>query len=125
MFAELGARTICADTLVYALYERADVKSMLRERFGDGIFDGDGDTTCGPLPDLSPTTRTDSGPSRPSCTTCHAGVEGVRYRGQPGSVNVCEVPLLFEGGLQGSSTLSDDRGPDPTAPGAGLGGAGS
>lgn len=102
MFAELGARTISADTLVHALYERTDVKLLLRERFGDGIFDSDGDTDRRALARLVADDDNGLG-ALEALVHPHVMRElGVFVtEGPPGSVNVCEVPLLFEGGLQG------------------------
>lgn len=102
MFAELGARTISADTLVHALYERADVKPLLRERFGDGIFDADGDTDRRALASLVADDENGLG-ALEALVHPHIMRELSEFvtEGPPGSVNVCEVPLLFEGGLQG------------------------
>jgi dephospho-CoA kinase len=102
MFAELGARTISADTLVHALYERADVKPVLRERFGDGIFDSDGGTDRRALARLVADDENGLG-ALEALVHPHVMQELRVFvtGGPPGSVNVCEVPLLFEGGLQG------------------------
>jgi dephospho-CoA kinase len=40
-FARHGAATISSDEVVHALYDDAEVKAALRERYGDGVFDGD------------------------------------------------------------------------------------
>ena len=40
-FARHGAATISSDDVVHELYEDEDVKAALRERYGDGVFDGD------------------------------------------------------------------------------------
>ena len=40
-FARHGAATISSDEVVHELYGDADVSEALRERYGDGIFDGD------------------------------------------------------------------------------------
>ena len=40
-FARHGAATISSDEVVHELYADADVSEALRERYGDGIFDGD------------------------------------------------------------------------------------
>ena len=40
-FARHGAATISSDEVVHELYGDADVRAALRERYGDGIFDGD------------------------------------------------------------------------------------
>jgi len=40
-FARHGAATASADEIVHRLYERADVKRSLVERFGDRVLDGD------------------------------------------------------------------------------------
>ena len=40
-FARHGAATISSDEVVHELYRDEDVRAALRERFGDGIFDGD------------------------------------------------------------------------------------
>jgi dephospho-CoA kinase len=41
-FAELGACVINADALVHRAYLRDDVKAVLREWWGDGVFNADG-----------------------------------------------------------------------------------
>jgi dephospho-CoA kinase len=40
-FARHGAATISSDEVVHELYDDEDVRAALRERYGDGIFDGD------------------------------------------------------------------------------------
>jgi dephospho-CoA kinase len=40
-FARHGAVTISSDEVVHELYREDDVRAALRERYGDGIFDGD------------------------------------------------------------------------------------
>jgi dephospho-CoA kinase len=40
-FARHGAATISSDEVVHELYGDEDVRAALRERYGDGIFDGD------------------------------------------------------------------------------------
>ena len=40
-FARHGAATISSDEVVHELYRDEDVRTALRERYGDGIFDGD------------------------------------------------------------------------------------
>jgi dephospho-CoA kinase len=40
-FARHGAATISSDAVVHELYGDVDVRAALRERYGDGIFDGD------------------------------------------------------------------------------------
>jgi dephospho-CoA kinase len=40
-FARHGVATISSDEVVHELYGDADVSEALRERYGDGIFDGD------------------------------------------------------------------------------------
>lgn len=42
LFGELGAMVINSDELVHAVYARDDVKSTLREWWGDGVFREDG-----------------------------------------------------------------------------------
>jgi dephospho-CoA kinase len=40
-FARHGAATISSDEVVHQLYEDGEVKAALRERYGEGVFDGD------------------------------------------------------------------------------------
>jgi dephospho-CoA kinase len=40
-FARRGAATISSDEVVHELYEDDEVKAALRERHGDGVFDGE------------------------------------------------------------------------------------
>jgi dephospho-CoA kinase len=40
-FARHGAATISSDEVVHELYRDEEVREALRERYGDGIFDGD------------------------------------------------------------------------------------
>jgi len=102
MFARLGARVISADAIVHGLYELAEVRSALRARFGDGIFDTSGAVDRRALSSRLSRRGDDLAAVE---SIVHPHVEGELRafvaHGPRGSVNVCEVPLLFEGGLQG------------------------
>ncbi|NLE75086.1 MAG: dephospho-CoA kinase [Actinobacteria bacterium] len=101
MFQELGAETFSADEFVHELYRRPDVKEMLAHKFGDEIFNVDGEIDrkrllrkAGQFPDglkwlenlVSPLITQER--IRLMETT------------PAGSVVVIESPLLIEGGFQ-------------------------
>lgn len=101
MFAESGARVLSADAVVHDLYERPSVMSALRGLFGDHVFDRSGRTDRRALARL---TAGDEDALRALETLVHPLVgDEVRAfiaEGGPGSVTVCEVPLLVEGGFR-------------------------
>lgn len=101
MFAEAGARVLSADAVVHALYERPSVMSALRGLFGGRAFDQSGRTDRRALAHL---TAGDEDALHALEALVHPLVgDEVRAfigEGAPGSVTVCEVPLLVESGLQ-------------------------
>lgn len=101
LFAHCGARVFSADAVVHDLYERPAVMSALRGLFGDRAFDRSGRTDRRALARL---TAGDEDALRALEALVHPLVgDEVRAfiaAGAPGSVSVCEVPLLVESGLQ-------------------------
>ncbi len=101
LFAESGALTLSSDQIVHDLYLQPALVARLVERFGPGIIGPDGDVDRGSL-----------GASARSSNEGLRGLEEIAHplvaaeieqfvRGAPaGSVVVCEVPLLFEAGLE-------------------------
>ncbi|MHB9148464.1 MAG: dephospho-CoA kinase [Thermoleophilia bacterium] len=106
MFAQSGARVLSADAVVHDLYERPSVKSALRGLFGDRAFDRSGRIDRRALAHLI---AGDEDALRALETLVHplVGNEMSAFiaEGGPGSVTVCEVPLLVEGGLPGMFDL--------------------
>ena len=101
-FAESGALTLSADEVVHQLYLRADVKQALAERFGLGV--------TGPSAGVDRGRLADAVRGRPeqlawleSLVHPLVGEEILRFIGEApaGAVVVCEVPLLFEAGMDG------------------------
>lgn len=101
MFADVGARVLSADAVVHDLYERPAVMSALRGLFGDRAFDRSGRTDRRALAHL---TAGDEDALRALETLVHPlvgnEVRAFIAEGAPGSVTVCEVPLLVESGLR-------------------------
>ncbi len=105
-FADAGALTLSADEVVHQLYGRADVKQALTGYFGPSVLDSQGevDRRC-----LAEAVR--GRPDRlawlENLTHPLVGEELFRFiREAPaGSVVVCEVPLLFEAGMEGRFDL--------------------
>jgi dephospho-CoA kinase len=101
-FAESGALTLSADEVVHQLYQRADVKQALTERLGSEVVGASGEV------DRRRVAEAVRGrPERlawlESLTHPLVGEEIARFiREAPtGAVAVCEVPLLFEAGMNG------------------------
>ena len=101
-FAEAGALTLSADEVVHQFYLRAGVKRVLAERFGPEVI--------GPGGQVDRRRVADAVRGRPehlawleSLTHPLVGEEIGRFiREAPaGAVAVCEVPLLFEAGMNG------------------------
>ena len=100
-FAEAGALTLSADEVVHQLYARDDVKQALIGYFGPSVLDLQGELDRRRLAEA-----VRGRPERLAWleTTTHplVGEELFRFiREAPaGSVVVCEVPLLFEAGME-------------------------
>lgn len=101
MFGSLGARTVSADAVVHRLYERAEIVMALRARFGAGVIGPEGTV------DRAALGRLVMGKEKELLALealVHPRVamvvEDFVRGGPPGEVTVCEVPLLFESGLQ-------------------------
>ncbi|MHB1343921.1 MAG: dephospho-CoA kinase [Thermoleophilia bacterium] len=96
-FAELGARVISADALVHALYERAEVRMAIHARFGDGVVGPHGVVDRAALAAI---VTQDEREMRALEALVHPRVLHDINRfiadGRPGSVVVCEVPLLVD-----------------------------
>jgi dephospho-CoA kinase len=100
-FAEGGALTLSADEVVHQLYGREEIKRRLTEYFGPGVVDSQGEVDRRRLAEAVR--------GRPDRL---AWLEGITHplvaevisrfiREAPaGSVAVCEVPLLFEAGME-------------------------
>lgn len=103
-FAALGAATLSSDAVVHRLYGRSDVREAVVARFGASVYRGDavdraalGEAAfadpegIGFLEDLL---HPLIGPEREAWIAEHAGAD------PPPPALVCEVPLLFEAGLE-------------------------
>jgi len=101
MFAALGAQTISSDAIVHRLYERAEIQMALHARFGAEVIGASGKV------DRAVLGRLVMGNEKELLaleSLVHPRVardiEDFLTGGVPGDVRVCEVPLLFESGLQ-------------------------
>ncbi len=106
MFAALGAQTISSDAIVHRLYERAEIQMALHARFGAEVIGARGKV------DRAALGRLVMGNEKELLaleSLVHPRVamdiQDFLTGGAPGDVSVCEVPLLFESGLQGRFDL--------------------
>jgi dephospho-CoA kinase len=99
MFHELGADTLSADAIVHGLYERAEVRAALHERFGDEVVDSGGMID---RRSLAGVVAADPKALAWLEDFIHPRVGQMVLqaleRGSEHGVVVCEVPLLFESG---------------------------
>ncbi len=100
-FAEAGALTLSADEVVHQLYAREEVKRALLGYFGREILDPQGEVDRRSLADAV-RGRRDRLAWLEALAHPLVGEEVSRFiREAPaGSVAVCEVPLLFEAGME-------------------------
>jgi len=102
MFRDLGALTVSADQVVHALYARPEFRDRVVARFGQSGLDSEGAVDRGRLAD---SVRGDARALRWLEKLTHPAVaeeiERCIKEAPPGTVIVCEVPLLFETGSQG------------------------
>jgi dephospho-CoA kinase len=100
-FAESGALVLSADEVVRHLYTRDDVKQALLGYFGPEIFESRGEVDRRRLTEAL-RGRPDRLAWLEALTHPLVGEEISRFIGQAeaGSVVVCEVPLLFEAGME-------------------------
>jgi dephospho-CoA kinase len=102
LFAEFGAITTSADRIVHDLYKRPDYVSRLTEHFGAGVLDGAG------VIDRREIARVVKGHREElrwleqlTHPLVAEEIGRVIAEAPPGSVVVCEVPLLFESRFEG------------------------
>lgn len=105
-FAACGAATLSSDDAVHAAYSRPEVVAEVRRRFGDGVLGPDGsvDRTL-----LGPRAYAEEGGLAALERIVHPIVGRAREewvaarRAQEPAppLLVCEVPILFEAGLEG------------------------
>jgi len=100
-FHELGAVTFSADAVVHELYRRPEIMAALAGRFGPQVLGPHGEVDRERLGSL---VAGDDGARAWLEQLVHPRVgeqlDSLRRSAPPGSVVVCEVPLLFESGLQ-------------------------
>jgi dephospho-CoA kinase len=104
-FARHGAATISSDEVVHELYDDEDVRAALRERYGDGIFDGDQVVRAA----LGAIVFADRGELVWLEQLLHPKVmarteawrEELARLPDPPALAVNEVPLLYEAGAEG------------------------
>lgn len=100
-FADSGALTLSADEVVHALYARDDVQQALQDHFGVEVLDAEHVVDRRRLAEA---VRGHRERLRWLEALVHplVGEEMVRFISEApaGSVVVCEVPLLFEAGMQ-------------------------
>ena len=101
MFSDEGALTLSADQIVHDLYREPAVVARIAERFGDGVVGQDGSVD---RRSLSEAVGENPEHLRWLEEVTHplvaAEIERSIADAPPGSVLVCEVPLLFEAGLE-------------------------
>ena len=104
-FARRGAAVLSSDEVVHRIYRRPDVVSAISERFGRSVLSGDGSVDRARLAGvayakddgvafLERTVHPLVGAARKEW------VDGQRFSDPPPVLLVCEVPLLFEVGLE-------------------------
>jgi dephospho-CoA kinase len=104
-FARHGAATISSDEVVHELYEDDEVGAALRERYGDGVFDGDQVVRAA----LGAIVFADRGELVWLEQLLHPKVmartdawrEELARLPDPPALAVNEVPLLYEAGAEG------------------------
>lgn len=102
LFAQEGAQVLSADEVVHGLYHDADVCTLIGEHFGRGVLSDDGrsvDRAC-----LAAVLRGRRDELHWLESLTHplvaAEIERRIDAASPGTVMVCEIPLLFESGLE-------------------------
>jgi dephospho-CoA kinase len=105
-FADAGALALSADDIVHRLYHRDDVKQALAGYFGPAIFDEAGGVDRRRLAE-EVRGRRDRLAWLEALTHPLVGEEISRFilEAPGGAMVVCEVPLLFEAGMQGCFDL--------------------
>ncbi len=100
MFADRGVAVLSADALVHEIYERPEVGALIARHFGQGVIAADGSLERARLAEA---VRGNSGELRWLEGVTHPLVsEEIARRMEeapPGGLIVCEVPLMFEAGL--------------------------
>lgn len=101
LFAELGAIVLSADEVVHRIYEQAEIVKAVSAHFGDRVLNGDGSVD---RVRLASAVRRSPEELRWLEVLTHSKVaDEIQERvgnAPPGSVVVCEVPLLFESGYE-------------------------
>lgn len=101
LFGEFGALVLSADAVVHDLYAREDCRAALVAHFGPSVLDAGGDvdrrSLAGRVHGRPEELRWLEGLTHP---LVRAGIEAFIEAALPGSVIVCEVPLLVESGLE-------------------------
>ncbi len=104
-FRERGAATLGSDEVVHRLYDEPEVLAAVTDRFGRGVLDSEGGVDRARLGAAA--FRTDGGLSflegllHPRVGRARRGWQReVAARRPPPRLLVCEVPLLFEIGLE-------------------------
>ena len=101
-FAEAGALTLSADAVVHQLYARPDVKRALADHFAGDVLGLDGEVDRRRLAGAV-RGRPEQLGWLESLTHPLVGEEIMSFikEAPAGAVVVCEVPLLFEAGMEG------------------------
>ena len=105
-FARHGAAVISSDDIVHRLLQEDEkVRESLRERFGDGVFDEDGEVDRGAIAEIVFADREAldwlEGLLHPLVVAEYMGWrERLAELDDPPPVSVTEVPLLYEVGGQ-------------------------
>ncbi len=104
MFSDLGAKVLSADDIVHDLLNRKDIRRMILEEFGEGVFDRDGTIDRKKLGSI---VFSDSEKKIRLEAIIHPYVlqdlaeEAERFRGSENGVLILEIPLLIETSFTG------------------------
>lgn len=106
-FADLGAAVMSSDSVVHACYLDPEVVAAVRARFGDGVVGADGSVDRGSLGrlvfDAPDDRRFLEQLIHPRIHRAREDwIAAERAKRPPPPLLVCEVPLLFEVGLEDS-----------------------
>lgn len=104
-FVERGAVAFSADTAVHALYRTDEVKDAVRDRWGESVFDADGEVDRAKIADI---VFERPGERRWLEQLLHPMVGNAWQKfvaeqskgDEPAKLIVAEVPLLYEAGLE-------------------------
>lgn len=100
-FGELGAITVSADAIVHELYSRQEIANQVAARFGAAVLGAEGGVDRTRLAEAIRGRRRDlRWLEELTHPVVSEALVDVVNEAPPGSIVVCEVPLLFEAGFE-------------------------